>query len=217
MSMKVPAAAMKSDPSPVNFSRMKPSPPRRPTFQPAHWMSKLTPFSAAMKASFSANHAFVPSSGISRISPGRFPANATIPEPPSGVKYWKAIDSPASARLPTSFAPDTNFETALLLVRLLGLRRREPGLDGDVPRLPQELAGLAVDRLPRIDLTDDHLVGGALDLVLDHAEPPSSTRSIDRIAPPPRWARPLTRAFNQFRDFADTPREPQDRRETEDR
>ena len=62
-----------------------------------------------MKASFSANHAFVPSSGISRISPGRFPANATIPEPPCGVKYWNAIDSPASARLPTSFAPETNF------------------------------------------------------------------------------------------------------------
>src|SRR5207237_227196 len=45
----------------------------------------------------------------SRTSPGRLPANATIPEPPCGVKYWNATDSPASARLPTSLAPATNF------------------------------------------------------------------------------------------------------------
>src|SRR5439155_25194507 len=103
-SMKLPAPATNSVPEPVNRSRMNPSPPLRPAENPAHLMSNFTEVSAATNASFSAVQPLEPSSSIARTSPGSVPANATSPEPPAGVKYWMASDSPARARLPTCTA-----------------------------------------------------------------------------------------------------------------
>lgn len=85
-------------PWPVNFSRTNPSPPLRPVRPPWKAMPNCTVDSAATKASFSANHARVPSSSRARISPGSTPAKPTVPSPPVDVKYWNASDSPASAR-----------------------------------------------------------------------------------------------------------------------
>src|SRR3954465_5307932 len=51
MSMKAPAPAMSSVPTPVNFSRPKPSPPENPARPPENAMSKLPPASAATNAS----------------------------------------------------------------------------------------------------------------------------------------------------------------------
>ena len=91
-------------PVPVNFSRMKPSPPLMPVRPPWKAMPKSTVDSAATKASFSANQARFPVSSRARISPGSTPAKPTVPSPPVEVKYWKASDSPASARWPTCMA-----------------------------------------------------------------------------------------------------------------
>ncbi len=80
--MKLPAPAMRTVPTPVNFSSTKPSPPLRPALNPLKAMSKWTVLSAKTNESLPAIHPRLPSSSSSCMCPGMTPANETSPGAP---------------------------------------------------------------------------------------------------------------------------------------
>ncbi|OPX57648.1 MAG: hypothetical protein A4E29_01735 [Methanomassiliicoccales archaeon PtaB.Bin134] len=117
-SMKSPAPAMNTVPSPETFCRISPSPPNRaaPNLR-CMAMSMLTSSSAARNAVFCRSHCFPPLRSMGMILPGTLPTKPTRPGPPSAWKLVTKKDSPDNER----FRPDISPPLALASMRTFPL------------------------------------------------------------------------------------------------